>query len=524
MTLKRCAIYTRKSTEEGLEQAFNSLDAQREACAAYILSQAHEGWQQVKEHYGDGGWSGGNMERPGLKQLLADVTTGKVDIIVVYKVDRLTRSLADFARIVDTLDKADASFVSVTQAFNTTNSMGRLTLNVLLSFAQFEREVTSERIRDKVAASKKKGMWMGGPVPLGYKLGERKLLIDDHEAEIIKSIFRRYRELASVTRLVDELARQGVRTKVRHYINGRTVGGVHFARGSLSQLLQNPVYSGRVNYRGTLHDGEHDAIIAPDEWGEVQQILAENRHDRKLGKQAKYPSLLTGMIIDPDGRPMTPVSTHKGSRRHCYYVTRLAPGEDKALMWRVAAGEIDKAVLDSVGNWLRSTDRACEPGQLMSDRELADELPSFSVPEQRKVLLEFRVRAQLEQTSLRVKVGEDAQASVSLPLRMVHRGSQLKLVLDDGAPRRAPDPVLLKLVALAMSARKSLGSGQVDPLTSHYNKRHLWQLLRISFLAPDIITAIVQGEQPPSLTGRRLLRVTELPLDWAGQRRTLGFN
>jgi hypothetical protein len=221
---------------------------------------------------------------------------------------------------------------------------------------------------------------------------------------------------------------------------------------------------------------------------------------------------------------MTPVSTHKGSRRHCYYVTRLAPGEDKALAWRVAAGEIDKAVLNLVGNWLRSPDRACDPGQLMSDREFADELPSFSVPEQRKVLLELRVRAQLEQTSLRVTVGEDAQALVSLPLRMVHRGSQLKLVLEDGAPRRAPDPVLLKLVALAMSARKFLGSGQVDPLTSHYNKRHLWQLLRISFLAPDIITAIVQGEQPPSLTGRRLLRVTELPLDWAGQRRTLGFN
>src|SRR4051812_11853136 len=189
---RRCAIYTRKSTEEGLEQAFNSLDAQREACAAYILSQGHEGWEQIEEHYDDGGWSGGNMDRPGLKQLLADVAAGKIDVIVVYKVDRLTRSLADFARIVDTLDKAGASFVSVTQAFNTTTSMGRLTLNVLLSFAQFEREVTSERIRDKVAASKKKGMWMGGPVPLGYKLGDRKLLVEDQEAEIIRSVFSRY--------------------------------------------------------------------------------------------------------------------------------------------------------------------------------------------------------------------------------------------------------------------------------------------------------------------------------------------
>jgi len=523
MTVKRSAIYTRKSTEEGLEQAFNSLDAQREACAAYILSQAHEGWEQVKDHYDDGGWSGGNMDRPALKQLLADVAAGKVDVIVVYKVDRLTRSLADFARIVDTLDRAGASFVSVTQAFNTTNSMGRLTLNVLLSFAQFEREVTSERIRDKVAASKKKGMWMGGPVPLGYKLGERKLLIDDQEAEVIRSIFRRYRELRSVAKLVDALARQDVRTKVRLYSNGRTVGGVHFGRGSLSQLLQNPIYSGRVNYRGTLHDGQHEAIISPEDWVGVQQILATNRHDRKLGKQARYPSLLTGMIIDPDGRPMTPVSTHKRSRRHCYYVTRLSPGEEKSIAWRVAAGEIDRAVLNSVGDWLRSHERACELGQLMSDRELADELPGFSVPEQRNVLLELGVRAQLEQTSLQVTLGDHAQASVILPLQMVHRGNELKLVLDNGASRRAPDPVLLKLVALAMTARKSLGSGHVDSLTSHYSKRHLWQLLRLSFLAPDIITAIVEGEQPPSLIGRRLLRVTNLPLDWAGQRRVLGF-
>ena len=252
---RRCAIYTRKSTEEGLDQAFNSLDAQREACAAYILSQAHEGWELVNEHYDDGGWSGGNMARPALQQLLADVAAGKVDIIVVYKVDRLTRSLADFARIVEALDKAGASFVSVTQAFNTTSSMGRLTLNVLLSFAQFEREVTSERIRDKVAASKRKGMWMGGPVPIGYRLGNRKLLIDESEAETVRLIFSRYLELASVGALADELAAAGIRTKVRSFANGRSVGGVFFARGSLAQLLQNPVFIGKVGHRGELFDG-----------------------------------------------------------------------------------------------------------------------------------------------------------------------------------------------------------------------------------------------------------------------------
>lgn len=524
MTSKLCAIYTRKSTEEGLEQAFNSLDAQREACAAFILSQAHEGWTQVHEHYDDGGWSGGNIERPGLKQLLADVAVGKVNVIVVYKVDRLTRSLADFARIVDTLDKAGASFVSVTQAFNTTNSMGRLTLNVLLSFAQFEREVTSERIRDKVAASKKKGIWMGGPLPLGYRLGDRKLLVDDVEAKIVRSIFERYVELQSVTKLVDELAQQNVRTKLRRYSNGRTVGGVHFGRGSLSQLLQNPVYSGRVNYRGDLHEGEHAAIISVDDWTEVQRILAANRNERKLGKQTRYPSLLTGMIADPDGRPMSPVSTQRGSRRHHYYVTRLKPGEDKTLAWRVAAGEIDKTVITAFCDWLRSHERPLEVARLMSDQELAQELPGFSVPEQRKLLQELAVKVQLGEAMLCLTTGGEDQPSVSLPMSMVHRGSELKLVLESGAPQRAPDPVLVKLVALASSARKALFSTKADPLTFRYSKRHLWQLLRISFLAPDIIAAIVDGTQPPSLTGRRLLRVTDLPLDWVGQRRVLGFN
>lgn len=522
MTLKRCAIYTRKSTEEGLEQAFNSLDAQREACAAYVLSQAHEGWEQIHEHYDDGGWSGGNMDRPGLKQLIADVAAGKVDVIVVYKVDRLTRSLADFARIVDTLDKAGASFVSVTQAFNTTTSMGRLTLNVLLSFAQFEREVTSERIRDKVAASKKKGIWMGGPVPLGYSLSDRKLVMDDVEAEIVRSIFRRYSELRSVTQLVEELAQQNVRTKVRQYSNGRTAGGVHFQRGSLSQLLQNPIYIGKVSYRGELYDGEHDGIIGTDDWAEVQRIVAANRHERKLGKHTRYPSLLTGMISDPDARPMTPVSTHNGSRRHRYYVTRLKAGEGRERAWRVPAGELDRAVMAAVCGWLRSHERPCEPGQLIAHRELADELPRFSVPQQREVLMELGMKVQLGETALSLSIDDEAQL-VSLPVRMVRRGAELKVVLESDERKRTPDPVLLKLVALAMSAQKSLFANKPDQLTSHYSKRHLWQLLRISFLAPDVVTAIVEGSQPPSLTGRRLLRATDLPLDWAGQRRVLGF-
>ncbi len=337
-----------------------------------------------------------------------------------------------------------------------------------------------------------------------------------HEAEIVRSIFRRYSELRSVTRLVDELAQQNVRSKVRQYSNGRTAGGVHFQRGSLSQLLQNPIYIGKVRHSGELYNGEHEGIIAENDWAQVQQILAANRHQRKLGKQSRYPSLLTGMISDPDGRPMTPVSTHKGSRRHRYYVTRLKPGEDKELAWRVPAGELDGAMMAAVCDWLRSHERPCEPGQLMSDRELAKGLPSFSVPEQRKVLIEHGVKVQLGETELRLSIGVETQRVVSMPLRMARRGAELKVVLESGDAQRPPDPVLLKLVALAMSARRSLLSGKADQLTSHYSKRHLWQLLRISFLAPDIVTAIVEGRQPPSLTGRRLLRVIDLPLDWLG--------
>src|SRR5205823_3389493 len=240
------------------------------ACAAYILSQTHEGWELINEHYDDGGWSGGNMRRPALQQLLADVSSGKIDVIVVYKVDRLTRSLADFARIVDTLDKAGASFVSVTQAFNTTSSMGRLTLNVLLSFAQFEREVTSERIRDKVAASKRKGIFMGGPVPIGYRLESRRLIVEEAEAATVRMIFERYLALRSIGQLADELARDGIRTKLRHYRDGSTRGADPFYHGPLSSLLKNPVYIGKVAHNGELYDGEHEAIIEESLWREVQ--------------------------------------------------------------------------------------------------------------------------------------------------------------------------------------------------------------------------------------------------------------
>ncbi|WP_254305911.1 recombinase family protein [Sphingopyxis sp. BSNA05] len=310
------------------------MDAQREACAAYILSQASEGWEAVSELYDDGGWSGGSMNRPAITQLLDDVKAGKVDVIVVYKVDRLTRSLADFAKIVEILDDNEASFVSVTQSFNTTTSMGRLTLNVLLSFAQFEREVTGERIRDKVAASKKKGMWMGGGVPFGYDVLERQLVINQSEAQIVRSMFERYTEVKSVPQLVEELAAKGIKTRKRVWKTGRVVGGDTFKTGTLTHLLQNPVYVGKVRHKENIYAGAHESIIAQELFDLVQSTFKTNRNSNAQGKKSRNPSLLTGIITDPDGKPMTPTHAAKGSKRFRYYVTRTLPG-DQSTKWRM---------------------------------------------------------------------------------------------------------------------------------------------------------------------------------------------
>src|SRR5689334_15518560 len=295
---KRCAIYTRKSSEEGLEQEFNSLAAQREACEAYIRSQQHEGWVLVRTRYDDGGFSGGNLERPAAQRLLTDIRAGRIDIVVVYKVDRLTRSLADFARLVELFDASGVSFVSVTQQFNTTSSMGRLTLNVLLSFAQFEREVTGERIRDKIAASKKKGMWMGGNPPLGYDARDRKLLVNEAEAETVRHIFRRYLELGSVRLLKEELEAQGILSKARLSALGRTWGGNRFARGALYLMLQNRIYLGEVVHKKQHYPGEHASIVDRDLWERVQARLAANSVEREGGGRATSPSLLAGLLFD----------------------------------------------------------------------------------------------------------------------------------------------------------------------------------------------------------------------------------
>ena len=326
--LVRCAIYTRVSTDQGLEQDFNSLDAQYDASQAYIRSQAHAGWTLVRSKYDDGGFSGGNTDRPALQRLLDDVRAGKVDIIVVYKVDRLTRSLADFAKLVELFDRHGVSFVSVTQQFNTTTSMGRLTLNVLLSFAQFEREVTSERIRDKIAASKRKGLWVGGMAPLGYDTKDRKITINDAEAECVRTIFRSYLKLGSLNLLMADLRKRGIVTKARMLKSGETIGGIPFTRGPLAYLLRNRFYIGEVVFKGETLPGEQPAIVDRALFDEVQAKLNEQV---KTHKQVRTTSeaLLAGRLFDDRGYRMTPSHARKGAIKYRYYISSaLVQGQD----------------------------------------------------------------------------------------------------------------------------------------------------------------------------------------------------
>ena len=319
--IRRCAIYTRKSSEEGLEQDFNSLHAQREACEAFIASQSGEGWRLIKAAYDDGGLSGGTMERAALHRLLTAVEEDQVDVIVVYKVDRLTRSLADFAKMVEVFDAHGVSFVAVTQQFNTTSSMGRLTLNVLLSFAQFEREVTGERIRDKIAASKKKGMWMGGFVPVGYLKRDRRLVIDEQEAETVRLIFRRYNELKSVRFLKQDLDRRDLVSKVRTGKNGLTMGGKAYSRGKLYKILSNPIYKGEIRHLKICHPGQHQPIVDRELWEKTRELLSVHTGRRANGRGKPTASPLAGRLFDENGQALSPTHSVKQGRRHRYYVS-----------------------------------------------------------------------------------------------------------------------------------------------------------------------------------------------------------
>ncbi|MEL6487593.1 MAG: recombinase family protein, partial [Pseudomonadota bacterium] len=440
MTKIRCAIYTRKSSDEGLDQSFNSLDAQRDACEAYIASQRHEGWRALAAHYDDGGQSGGTIERPALKQLMADVDAGRVDMVVVYKIDRLTRSLSDFAKLVDRLEAANASFVSVTQQFNTSTSMGRLTLNVLLSFAQFEREVTAERIRDKIAASKKKGMWMGGPIPLGYDKGEKGLILNRHEAKTVVSLFENYLRLGCVRKLKAFADEQRYRTKRHTFKSGRIVGGVSFSRGRLYHLLSNPIYLGRVRHKDETYEGLHEAILTQDLWDAVQTKLSVNRVARQSGTNAAHVSQLAGKVFDEEGVQLTPSHTSKTGKRYRYYVSKhfvTESGEQKP-GWRLPAAELEAAVLMAV-----STDRTVQLHFKERQQQKPDSTLLFSMIER------VEIRAARLRISVRLGAATNADAIViEAPFTQRRRGVEQKLVLSPGN-QREPDQFLIRRILKA---------------------------------------------------------------------------
>lgn len=549
--LSRCAIYTRKSTEDGLEQEFNSLDAQREACAAYIVSQKHEGWTPVSDHYDDGGFSGGSMDRPGLKQLLADVQAGKVNVIVVYKVDRLTRSLADFAKIVDVLDAADASFVSVTQSFNTTTSMGRLTLNVLLSFAQFEREVTGERIRDKVAASKAKGMWMGGPVPLGYDIRDRKLVINEIEAESVRRIFRRYLEVGSLHDLVAILEADGITTKHRQMSSGREFGGTPFRRGGLAHLLNNPVYVGEVRHRQAVFPGEHDAIIDRKLWDAVQARLRDNIVGTRPSQRAQHCSLLAGRIFDGEGRRMSPSHANKGTQRYRYYVTlRDGITSGGAPTWRVPAHDLEHIVVETVARWLESSDHQMADARdeqssaaIVAKRDRghirAGTLRSGTSLNRHAMFTSLVERIDVRESEIAITMSEVAQSAeaadahrppvvLTAPATRIRRGNEVRLVIgeQDGIANR--DERLVALMAESHAARDFLFASPIQQyavaaVQFGRSRKHFARLVQLAYLAPDIVVAILNGRQPVKLSRYQMLTADRIPLRWDEQRAMFGF-
>jgi site-specific DNA recombinase len=557
----RCAIYTRKSSEEGLEHEFNSLLAQREACEAFITSQRHEGWACLPKAYDDGGFSGATTDRPALQRLLADIAAGRVDIVVVYKIDRLTRSLTDFAKIVEILDARGASFVSVTQQFNTTTSMGRLTLNILLSFAQFERELIGERIRDKIAASKKKGMWMGGVPPLGYRARDRKLVIIDGEAEIVRTIFRRYAELGSVRLLRDELDARGVNSKSWTSASGRLIGGKPFSRGALYLMLQNRLYRGEIVHKGQSHPGEHTPIIDQPMWDTVQEQLAANTAARNSGTRTRQPSLLAGMLFDGDGNRMTPSHAVKQGTRYRYYVSHRLITKDqteRSAGLRIPAGEIEHLVTGRVRQWL------LDPGNIYQATRLSDpstqrrliaraveigkswtELPGTRRHALLAALIDridvganridihlrpTRLAALLDVATPLPAATEDEIKILSIPVRPRRSGREIKLRIDGTDPfaTAKPDARLVKLLIRARRFNAALVRSDGVPFATLAKREgvspsYFTRLVRLSYLAPDIIQAILDGGQPRDLTADKLLAHSRLPLGWHEQRIVLGF-
>ncbi|MES3090622.1 recombinase family protein [Sphingomonas aerolata] len=544
----RCAIYTRKSSDEGLEQSFNSLDAQREACAAYILSQASEGWSALPEIYDDGGLSGGTLERPALKRLLAEVAAGRVDIIVVYKVDRLTRSLFDFAKLVETFDAAGTSFVSVTQSFNTTTSMGRLTLNMLLSFAQFEREVTAERIRDKIAASKARGMWMGGTPPLGYAPNDRSLVIVEEHATLVRHLYGRYLALGSVRRLMDELARSGVTVPARTTVGGKPLGGGAFTRGQLYQILKNVIYTGRIGHKDKVYPGLHPAIIDEATFAAVQAMLSDHLQGHRTRAGVAEASPLAGRILDGNGDPLVATHATKNKVRHRYYVSRALQQATSDTGLRIPAREIEALVIERVQRLVR------QPLELATMAALDVQVHQVADLHARCEALaeQFEARRSLALLAVvtRVQVGDatvtltcdtaalakalgtehrsDAPSTIEIgcAARLTRSGRALRLVQDGGATAKAtPDRSLIRVLVQARRWWGMLRGGEISTselaVREGVTNSYVARVLRLAFLAPAVTEAILAGRQRAGVTVASLTAEGAVAADWQTQIATL---
>lgn len=527
----RCAIYTRKSSEEGLEQDFNSLDAQREACEAYIKSQMHEGWVLLDKQYNDGGYSGGTMERPAFKELLKDIENDKIDIVVVYKVDRLTRSLMDFSKIIDVFDRHETSFVSITQQFNTTTSMGRLTLNILLSFAQFEREVTGERIRDKIAASKKKGMWMGGKVPLGYSKEDRKLVIYNEDAQKVQMLFEKYLELKSVPKLMQYLKENEIKTKTDKY----------FSKGQLYHLLANKVYIGKITHKDKIYDGEHEAIICDEIFEEVQKLLYENKVDKTCGVKSSSNSLLAGLIYDDLGNKMTPSHSNNHGRRYRYYISRaLKNNEETGSVSKVPAGEVEKFVIETTKEFLQDKEqiqKIISEYKISKQNKLiyiAQNIQDYSEP---KLIRAIIHRIMVSKNLIKITYNEVSIKKVlnalannqeivipdknekltsiiiskNIKITQPSRNDNILILNAKEYDTPEPNPYLVNAIVKSFYYHKQIQAGKtIEDLQTEEglkDSKYIRNIMNLKYISPELAKQILNGTQPQELSLQKLINL-----------------
>lgn len=561
----RCAIYTRKSTDEGLEKEFNTLEAQREAGENYIKSMKHQGWIALPDHYDDGGFSGGNLKRPALKQLLSDVEKGKVDMIVVYKIDRLTRSLLDFAQLVQTFEKHHCSFVSVTQHFNTCDSMGKLTLNILLSFAQFERELGAERVRDKIAASRKKGMWTGGSVPLGYVLKDKKLIIDPSEAEIIRFVFEDYVRTRSELHTTQNVIARGYKPKERKLKDGRFRNKEEFNHAMVNKILNNPLYLGKMPYKGELYEGQHEAIISQELWDRTKNLKNENTGNAFRPSHSVKNSLLKGLLECECCGTMIPTRCKRGNKYYEYYSTLKSVKEGAknhpCKIGSVPAGELDTFVLEKIQQIFKSPEIMREMAKQLEEanpkysandaynlaNNIGEVFQYFEPATVHDFIAEVVEKVILHQDFIEIKLrpyganifenqlteNDECYCKecmiLKYPVKFGRKRGSMKIVEPTNPTKDTParDEKLYNAITQAYYLKNEMETKKISlaelSRREHCDHTYIGQLIRLTTLAPDIIMAIIEGRQPKLLTLRRLLR-ERFPYSWEEQRRKLGFD